>query len=138
VLGVTELRIGDWAIARDISEWIEIVAITVIATSVVIAIMLSIRAAVKTSAKAAQEIFKHEIARGLLIGLDLLIAADIIRTVTLETLENVAALGLLVVVRTFLGWSLQLEAEGRWPWQTKPTTPPAEPPLISSNGGHDA
>ena len=135
MLGVTELRIGDWAIARDISEWIEIVAITVIATSVVIAIMLSIRAAVKTSAKAAQEIFKHEIARGLLIGLDLLIAADIIRTVTLEpTLENVAALGLLVVVRTFLAWSLQLEAEGRWPWQAKPTEQPSITPLC----GHDA
>ena len=55
---------------------------------------------------------------GVLLGLDLLIAADIIRTVTLEqTLENVAALGLLVIVRTFLAWSLVLEAEGRWPWQ---------------------
>ncbi len=54
----------------------------------------------------------------MLLGLDLLIAADIIRTVTLEpTLENVAALGLLVVVRTFLSWALVLEADGRWPWQ---------------------
>jgi uncharacterized membrane protein len=54
----------------------------------------------------------------VLLGLDLLIAADIIRTVTLDpTLENVAALGLLVVVRTFLSWALVLEAEGRWPWQ---------------------
>jgi uncharacterized membrane protein len=139
MLGVTELKIGDWAIARDISEWIEIVAIAVIATSVVIAIVLAVRSAVKASAKAAQEVFKHEIARGLLIGLDLLIAADIIRTVTLEpTLENVAALGLLVVVRTFLAWSLQLEAEGRWPWQTKPTAHPTEPPPITPHGGRDA
>lgn len=52
------------------------------------------------------------------LGLDLLIAADIIRTVTLEpTLENVSALGVLVVVRTFLSWSLVVELEGRWPWQ---------------------
>jgi uncharacterized membrane protein len=54
----------------------------------------------------------------LLIGLDLLIAADIIKTVTLEaTLENVVILGLLVLIRTFLSWSLELEIDGRWPWQ---------------------
>jgi uncharacterized membrane protein len=59
-------------------------------------------------------------ARGLLIGLDLLIAADIIKTVTLEaTLENVAVLGLLVLIRVFLSWSLLLEVEGRWPWQPR-------------------
>ena len=56
--------------------------------------------------------------RGLLLGLDLLIAADVIRTVTLQpTLDNVAALGLLVLVRTFLSWSLMVELHGRWPWQ---------------------
>jgi uncharacterized membrane protein len=54
----------------------------------------------------------------LLIGLDLLIAADIINTVILEaTLENVLILGLLVLIRTFLSWSLELEMDGRWPWQ---------------------
>jgi uncharacterized membrane protein len=63
-------------------------------------------------------VFKRAFSHGVLLGLDVLIAADIIRTVTLEpTLENVAALGLLVVVRTFLAWALVLEAEGRWPWQ---------------------
>ncbi len=61
-------------------------------------------------------------ARGLLVGLDLLIAAEIIKTVTLEpTLENIAALGLLVVIRTFLSWSLILESEGRWPRQQQPS-----------------
>ena len=85
---------------------------------------------IRTSATAGQEEFKKEISRGLLIGLDLLIAADIIRTVTLEpTLENVAALGLLVVVRTFLAWTLQLEAEGRWPWQSDPNGPDPEAAL---------
>ena len=52
------------------------------------------------------------------MGLELLVAADIIRTVTLEaTLMNMANLGALVVVRTFLGWSLSVEIERRWPWQ---------------------
>ena len=122
-----ELTVGDWAIARDISEWMEIVAIAVIAISVVIAMTLAIRVTMTTSPSEGQETFKHHISRGLLVGLDLLIAADIIRTVTLEpTLENVAALGLLVIVRTFLAWTLQLEAEGHWPWQAKPIALPSE------------
>src|SRR5262249_11778837 len=57
-------------------------------------------------------------ARILLLGLELLVAADIVRTVALEpTVENVAVLGLLVLIRTFLSWSLVVEIEGGWPWQ---------------------
>ena len=56
--------------------------------------------------------------RVLLLGLEVLIAADIIQTVALElTLENVAALGVLVLIRTFLSWAIEVETEGRWPWQ---------------------
>ena len=54
----------------------------------------------------------------LLLGLEILVAADIIRTVALEpTLGSIASLGLLVLIRTFLSWSLVVEIEGRWPWQ---------------------
>lgn len=112
------LSIGDWEVARHISEWIEIVAIAAIAVSVVIAFISGLRAWRAVDAKAGIEAIRRQIGRGLLLGLDLLIAADIIRTVTLEpTLENVTALGVLVVVRTFLAWSLVVELEGRWPWQ---------------------
>jgi uncharacterized membrane protein len=53
----------------------------------------------------------------LLLGLEFLVAADIIRTVALEpTMSNVLMLGLLVVVRTFLSWALVVEMDGRWPW----------------------
>jgi uncharacterized membrane protein len=53
-----------------------------------------------------------------LLGLELLVAADVVRTVALEpTLKNVGVLGLLVLIRTFLSWSLTVEMEGRWPWQ---------------------
>jgi uncharacterized membrane protein len=56
--------------------------------------------------------------RAMLLGLEILVAADVVRTVALApTLINFAALGLLVVVRTFLSWSIILEIEGRWPWQ---------------------
>jgi uncharacterized membrane protein len=56
--------------------------------------------------------------KALLLGLEILVAADIVRTVALEaTLESILTLGLLILVRTFLGWSLTVEIEGRWPWQ---------------------
>jgi uncharacterized membrane protein len=58
--------------------------------------------------------------RSLLLGLEFLVAGDVVRTVALEpTLNNVAVLGLLVLIRTFLGWSLAVEIEGRWPWQSR-------------------
>ena len=112
------LTIGGWEFAKEISEWIEIVAIAVIAVSVVAGFVSGLRAVRVGGVAVAVEAIKRPIGRGLLLGLDLLIAADIIRTVTLEpTLENVTALGLLIIVRTFLAWSLVVELEGRWPWQ---------------------
>ncbi len=116
--------IGRWEVAYDVSEWIEIVAVTVIAVTVAVSIGVMVHAAV-TGRGAARSlwVFKQAFSRGVLLGFDLLIAADIIRTVTLDpTLENVDALGLLVVVRTFLSWALVLEAEGRWPWQHRDDT----------------
>ena len=56
--------------------------------------------------------------RSILLGLELLVAADIIRTVAVEpSLENVAVLGLIVLIRTFLSFSLEVEIDGRWPWR---------------------
>ena len=64
--------------------------------------------------------FRYNIGQALLLGLEILIAADIVYTVVLSrTLESIAVLGLLVVVRTFLSWSLVVDIEGRWPWQKK-------------------
>jgi uncharacterized membrane protein len=64
------------------------------------------------------EHYRAGLGKALLVGLELLIAADIIRTVALNaTLLNIATLGALVLVRTFLGWTLTLEIEGRWPWK---------------------
>ena len=66
----------------------------------------------------AYQSYKVHLVKALLLGLEFLVAADIVRTVALEaTLINVAVLGALVVVRTFLSWSLVVEIEGRWPWQ---------------------
>lgn len=62
--------------------------------------------------------FRQDLGRGILLGLEFLVAADIIRTVAVTpTLEGVLVLGLIVLIRTFLSMALQVELEGRWPWQ---------------------
>ena len=77
-----------------------------------------------THGDAAYEDYRISVGRSLLLGLELLVAADIIRTVALDsTLQNILTLGALVIVRTFLGWTLNVEIEGRWPWQPKPKEP---------------
>ena len=61
---------------------------------------------------------RQGLGRAILVGLELLVAADIIRTVAIDpTFQSVGVLGLIVVVRTFLSWSLEVEVNGRWPWQ---------------------
>ena len=114
------LTIGEFEIARMVAEWIEILAVIVIAVAVVASMLGGLIVRFRSDGAAAFKTFKRYIARGLLIGLDLLIAADIIKTVTLDaTLENIVILGLLVLIRTFLSWSLVLEIDGKWPWQAR-------------------
>ena len=72
--------------------------------------------------------YKHQMGRSLLLGLEFLVAGDVVRTVALEpTLLNVSVLGLLVLVRTFLSWSLAVEIEGHWPWQEQRIGRPGQP-----------
>lgn len=62
--------------------------------------------------------FRSELGRSILLGLEFLVAADIINTVAVEpTLGSLAVLGGIVLIRTFLSFSLEVEIEGRWPWQ---------------------
>jgi uncharacterized membrane protein len=61
--------------------------------------------------------YKIRIGRSLLLGLEVLVAADIVKTIAIElTFSSLGLLAGLVVVRTFLSWTLVLEIEGRWPW----------------------
>jgi Protein of unknown function (DUF1622) len=67
---------------------------------------------------------RHDIGRAILLGLEVLVAADIVRSVTLApTMGGLTVLATLVVIRTFLSWSLALELDGRWPWQRPASTP---------------
>jgi uncharacterized membrane protein len=111
---------AEFQVARSASEWIEIAAIVIIVIGVIVAVGRALVVLVTDNGFRAFKTFKRLIAWGLLIGLDLLIAADVIKTVTLDpTLENALVLAILVVIRTFLSWALVLEAEGRWPWQAE-------------------
>jgi uncharacterized membrane protein len=66
----------------------------------------------------AYRLCRQDLGRSILLGLEFLVAGDIIRTVVVHpTLDNVIVLGLIVLIRTFLSLTLQLEVDGRWPWQ---------------------
>ena len=73
-------------------------------------------------------LYRQDLGRAILLGLEFLVAGDIIRTVVVApTFDNVIVLGLIVLIRTFLSMSLQLELEGRWPWQH-------DPPKVKNQG----
>lgn len=109
---------------HQIVEWcatgIELLAVAVIIAGVLMVAVTqgTVRYLFRLKHKGAYESYKQQLIRPLLMGLELMVAADVIRTVVLEpTISNVAMLGLLVLVRTLLSWSLAVEMEGRWPWQ---------------------
>ena len=65
--------------------------------------------------------FKIELGRALLLGLEILVLGDVIETITVEpTFQSLGFLGFLVVARTVVSWTLSLEVEGHWPWQSQP------------------
>jgi uncharacterized membrane protein len=67
------------------------------------------------------ESYKLALGRALSLGLEFLVAADVIKTVTTApSFANIGVLAAVIVTRTFLSWSLAVEMEGRWPWQPAP------------------
>jgi uncharacterized membrane protein len=111
---------------REIIEWsalaIEILGAVVIIAGVIKVVVTrgTVRYLFQLDNAGAYESYKHQLGKTLLLGLEFLVAGDVVRTVALEpTMNNVGVLGLLVVIRTFLSWSLVVEIEGRWPWQAQ-------------------
>ena len=98
---------------------IEVLAVTIIVVAIIWAIGRYLwKGGFSQSDPENYHELKVSLAKTLLLGLEILVAADIVRTVALEaTIESVVTLGLLVLIRTFLSWTLVVEIEGRWPWQ---------------------
>ncbi len=108
-----------------VSLLIELLAVAIIVAAIVYAsARVVFERFMHASFEHAYAEYKERLGKSLLLGLEILIAADVIRTVALEpTLTSVTVLGVLIVIRTFLSWSLILEMEGRWPWQGKREIP---------------
>ncbi len=93
----------------------------IVLTSLVALVRFSVLLIRGQAGALAYRALREGIGRGILLGLELLVAADIIRTVAIDpTFANVGVLGLIVLVRTFLSWSLEVEITGEWPWQRSP------------------
>ena len=123
-------------------EWtalfIEVLAVAVIVGFIAFATVMWIVRSGRGLAK-NYEHYRLAVGKSLLLGLELLVAADIIRTVALDlTLANIATLAALVVVRTFLGWTLSVEVEGRWPWQQASESPSTMGPATAAAPGESS
>lgn len=71
----------------------------------------------KSDIQTSFQVFRRELGRAILLGLEFLVAGDIIRTVAVEpTFRSIGILAIIVVIRTFLSFSLEVEMNGRWPW----------------------
>jgi uncharacterized membrane protein len=103
------------------SQWIHLVGIGIEIFGVfiiVVGIIWSARYIFGRDVESRYDSYKISIGRSLLLGLEVLVAADIVKTIAIElTFVSLGLLAGLVVVRTFLSWTLTLEIEGRWPWQ---------------------
>ena len=100
---------------------IEIAGVGIIVISTIIAAFLFLRQGWGNQDwNNAYDSFRANLARGILFGLEFLVAADIIGTVALTpNFESLGVLAVIVLIRTFLSFSLEVEIEGRWPWQRK-------------------
>ncbi|MRR11311.1 DUF1622 domain-containing protein [bacterium] len=106
--------------AYSLFEW---AGVLVIVGGLIVALSRAVRHTFGGQYHDAYTVVRTTFGRSILLGLELLVAADIIRTIAVElTLENLANLAVLIAVRTFLSWSLEVEIDGRWPWQRSTRT----------------
>ncbi len=110
---------------RMMREWIEVssdgiqaLAVVIIVVSITFGFLRYVLKLAKRTPSSYRE-YKRLLGRSLMLALEILVAADVIRTVLLDlTAQGLETLGALVVIRTFLSWSLVVETEGHWPWQS--------------------
>lgn len=109
------------SIIEGISFGLEIIAVVIISLAIIVALINIVRHLLKHEiTQDSINAFKRTVGKGIQVALELLIAADIINTVVLSaTLENVTVLAILVLIRTFLSWTLMFEIEGKWPWSRR-------------------
>jgi uncharacterized membrane protein len=104
---------------EEVARGVEVVGIATLVLGLVVALVQAARVLFGgRDAEDAYRVVRTVFGRSILLGLEFLVAADIIRTVAVEpSLENVGVLGLIVLIRTFLSFSLEVEIDGIWPWR---------------------
>ncbi len=107
------------AIVDQLAKVLELAGVAIILGGIVLATATFIRCGSRTGDwRSAYPRYRSDIGRGILLGLELLVGADIISTITAPlTFDSVGLLAALVAIRTFLSFSLETEIEGCWPWQ---------------------
>jgi uncharacterized membrane protein len=106
-------------VIEAIGTGIDAIGVAVIAGGAILAVFMTL-AKNRRDEGGAYDFFRRRLGRAILLGLEFLVAADIIRTVAVTpTGESVLVLGGIVLIRTFLSFSLQLEMTGAWPWQQR-------------------
>jgi uncharacterized membrane protein len=102
---------------EKVGTGVDIIGVLVVVVGIVYA---SIRYLTATRQPDSYKTYRQNLGRGILLGLEILVAGDIIRTVAVApTMNSVLVLGMIVMIRTFLSWSLEVELEGMWPWQSR-------------------
>ena len=97
---------------------VEVVGVGVIVAGAVVALLAIPRAKREKSDASPYTAYRRTLGKAILLGLEFLVAADIIRTVsTVPTLDQVIVLAVIVLIRTFLSFTLEVELEGHWPWK---------------------
>jgi uncharacterized membrane protein len=114
-------------------QWVRIVGVAIDVFGVVVIVIGIVWSTIaffgRTPWEGRYDQYRIRIGRTLLLGLEVLVAADIVKTVALEpTFSSLGVLAGLVLVRTFLSWTLMLEIEGRWPWRNDRNFEPANVP----------
>jgi uncharacterized membrane protein len=106
-------------IAHNIAKGIEIVGIVIIVIGAILASAVFVREWIQDEAfLQTYRRYRERLGQAILLGLEFLVAADIIGTVAVDpTFRNVGILGAVVAIRTFLSFALEVEIQGRWPWQ---------------------
>jgi uncharacterized membrane protein len=107
------------AFVDQVAKVLELIGVAIIVGGIVIASLKFVRDGRRSGDwQSAYPTYRSNIGRGILLGLELLVGADIISTITAPlTFESVGLLAAIVLIRTFLSFSLETEIEGCWPWQ---------------------
>ena len=109
---------------EDVGQIIEGLGVAVISIAVIGSLVIFVIAAMRPGNRdAAYRDARRNVGRGVLLGLEILVAGDIIRTVAVDpSFSSVAILAGIVLIRTFLSFTIDLEVNGTWPWQGRPDT----------------